>query len=421
MQLGDIAGEKKLFVGYSGIIDRENRIVIQAQESLGDWQPVDPLPQVGEAQLFPRLWVTSDGKLHCVWMAVKKTGSRRMYQTYYSHLQPEASGWAEPRLVLEGAFANPVAVIRDLLGRVYLYDWNKPARGKPLRLRLLASSDDGTTWEKLEAPRPETATEGDAFKARLLPLGEGEFLLAWLDRSVGNGSLVVARSADGGKTWDGKVQALNEYQDLSVTGYSLFRQREYIGVVAWTSYRSDDGDRVRIWTDRSGDRGRTWAGNQTLYESRARNVSVVPSRIGDRVGALWIEQTPIGDWLVKEIGAWQGEDAMVDQSPRLAYQAGEDARLVDLAWKPSENGSVAVWAESLGPEPGKLMLYQRGKTRQVSREKAGIDVRGPMLSVGNASELINFLYFEVRRPRFSGDPSPRDASLVFGSTSLVVE
>jgi hypothetical protein len=132
--------------------------------------------------------------------------------------------------------------------------------GSPARLMAKRSADGGRTWGEpwVVADRDE-GSEGNVMSASLLWAKNGDLLMVYHDKTpeMASKSMVLRRSADGGKTWSARIPvtpaastnrhtANNACLTRLADGRIVLAAREYVGGIRWpyACYSDDDG---RTW------------------------------------------------------------------------------------------------------------------------------------------------------------------------------
>ncbi len=137
-------------------------------------------------------------------------------------------------------------------------------RGEPPGLFYFRSEDAGRTW--LPRVRIDTAVPHNPHRGMDAQIAATDrvILAAWMIQGsglFGSGPIALARSTDGGKTWEPAASPLD---DLSTAGHSfLDLAADNTGVFHLTWLDSRDGQQGVRYA-RSSDGGKTWEPNQTL-------------------------------------------------------------------------------------------------------------------------------------------------------------
>jgi hypothetical protein len=130
----------------------------------------------------PDLAIGPDGAVHLTWLEARADSSR---QLRFSVLH--GNEWSPPRAIAAGSdwFINAADVpsILPLAGgrlvAEFLQRQKGPGAGYAYGIRLLGSSDGGSTWSRTSTPHRDSATAEHGF-ASLFPVGDSAGIV-WLD------------------------------------------------------------------------------------------------------------------------------------------------------------------------------------------------------------------------------------------------
>jgi hypothetical protein len=143
------------------------------------------------------------------------------------------------------------------LGALYVVGKEVPGRRFPLSaLRFARSPDGGRTWEPPATVTDDTAAFGSHNFHSLHAAADGAVYAAWLDGRQGKSAVYVARSADGGRTWARNVRAdAGEACPCCRTAIATSPD----GKTVYLAWRGVLAGNVRdVVVARSGDGGQTW-------------------------------------------------------------------------------------------------------------------------------------------------------------------
>ncbi|MDX2192695.1 MAG: sialidase family protein [Gemmatimonadales bacterium] len=318
----------------------------------------------------------------------------------------------------------PPQLLADRQGHLYaLYAVGKTipgARFPVSALRLVRSEDGGRTWQP-----PVTVNEhgqhGDFGSHNFHALGlgnDGALWATWLENQRGRSSVVFTRSVDGGRTW-APTRALNTEEAcpccrtaiVAGTGNELF--------VAWRSVAA--GDVRDIVVARSPDGGATW---EAPVKPRDEGW-VFPGcpHAGPSIKVDAEGRVHIAWWTGKpgEAGVWYGVSAdrgRTWQAQAIATGATSQPAHVQLAIAPG--GQVAVaWDDGLSASPRILLRRSRdggiafAATETVSGKGAA---QYPVLATVGDSLLVAWrqLTLEAHRKELAARADMRDPRAVMG-------
>ncbi len=263
------------------------------------WEPEQLLSRFAQntpTDAYIRPEILSDGQktFWVVWVGIRSGRSR----LYLSRSTDGGHTWADP-VELSGQSHSVYGQRFVRSGDRLLLVWQDKRTGRD-RLFAVSSTDRGITWTaptRVDHLPDDAAT--DAFGPSVVMSPSGEVFVAWYDGRHGRDDIFVARSPDGGRTWDDKDLRLD--MDEAGTGVSRFPN------VA----RAADGRIAVTWDD---DR----AGFEGVY-LRVRSSGAQP--------------------------AWSPEILVEPSGPK------QGARLPVVWWTPDGSLQMAweVWDYSAGP------------------------------------------------------------------------
>jgi hypothetical protein len=252
------------------------------------WEPEQVLsrfPQSLGGDLYARPELVSDGQntFLAVWVGLRSGRSR----LYLSRSVDGGRTWADPVELSTGSrsvYGHRLVRAGDRA----LVVWQDARSGRG-RIYAVSSSDGGATWTsptRVDHHAEDAAADAVAPTAVMGPTGE--VFVAWHDSRHGRDDIYVARSADGGRTWDAEDTRLDS--DEAGTAYSRFpviaRAADGRVAVAWEDDRVGyEGIHLRVRG--TGDRA-TWAPEVTVAPPLAKVAARFPGLAWGKNGALHV-------------------------------------------------------------------------------------------------------------------------------------
>lgn len=142
--------------------------------------------------------------------------------------------------------------------------WSAAEPGSCIASRILtrSSGDRGVTWRRARTLTARSSYGWPELTAR------GRFVLASLQLT--NGRLLLARSRDSGRSWEGRVLQPRTGRWLGSGDVSLSTDGRAWTVYVDERYAGDELARTRLMARRSRDAGRTWSRAREIVPDRAR-------------------------------------------------------------------------------------------------------------------------------------------------------
>jgi hypothetical protein len=247
-------------------------------------QRLSRFPEQAPGDLYARPLLVSDGKdrLWAVWLGIRSWRSA----FYLSRSTDGGRHWAEP-VELTGddsrsVFGHVLVRAEDRL----LFVWHDTRTGHD-RVYAVSSSDAGATWtapvrvDHLPADPPVNASFPTVVLAP-----DGQALVAWQDTRNGRHDIFLARSTDGGRTWDPD----NLRMDTDDPGTAISRLPDLA--------RAGDGQVALAWEDdragfeqiylrvRSAGDKREWGPEIRVTTPTAKTASHMPQLLWGTDGVL---------------------------------------------------------------------------------------------------------------------------------------
>lgn len=167
------------------------------------------------------------------------------------------------------------------------YQWWRKLPTSSKQIRVARSRDGGKTWDQ---PATALDTSGKAFTPKAAWGGDGSLVVVWSDEQRSNRvwDVYVRRSPDGGVTWEPE-QLLSRFPQHTPT--DAYVRPELIsdgGQRFWAIWTGIRSSRSRVYLNRSTDGGKTWT--HPLELSGTQSDSVFNNRIvraGDHLLVVW--------------------------------------------------------------------------------------------------------------------------------------
>ena len=165
---------------------------------------------IADAALTWELVSDRRGILHLIYIRDVNTPTQPA-GIYYLRSVDGGVSWSPPQLLLASVYVRlltpesaHLALAADEAGHVFA-TWDDPRSGQAIYTR---SGNGGISWEE---PRPVSASDARAQRARLVITRAEEILLLWESAgTMGGTGLYQRRSTDGGETWDMSQRVLEE-------------------------------------------------------------------------------------------------------------------------------------------------------------------------------------------------------------------
>ncbi len=167
--------------------------------------PTGRAERAEEAHQFPFPFVTPDGRVHVVW-AESKSGA-----LYQATSTDQAATFDEPRKLLDTERPGFPSVAVDRTGgphdgTVYVAWWDN-LDGTGSDVWLIKTMDNGTTWtDPVRVNQDPPGSENSRFYTTITVEPDGAVAILYMDErnAAGGGqySAYVARSTDGGRSWN---------------------------------------------------------------------------------------------------------------------------------------------------------------------------------------------------------------------------
>jgi hypothetical protein len=261
-------GDQSLVVVWADE-QRSNRVWDVYARRSGDggstWEPEQLLsrfPQHTPTDAYVRPEIVSDGgkRFWVAWVGIRSARSR----VYLNRSTDGGATWTNP-MELSGQSESVYnhRILRS--GEHLLIVWQDKRTGRE-RLYAVTSSDGGVTWTA--AVRIDHLPDGlqtDAFASTVTMNDAREVLVAWNDGRNGRDDIFVARSTDGGRTWEDKeIRLDSDEAGVAMSRFpSIARAADGRVAVAWEDDRAGyEGVYLRV---RSAGSSPTW-GPEALVE-----------------------------------------------------------------------------------------------------------------------------------------------------------
>lgn len=200
-----------------------------------------------------------NGEAYLVWMTA---GEGKDWETRFSRSEDGGATWSGPlwsRKPAQGMFAEGIKLATGPTGQVYLA-WRERNAGKTdTRILVTRSLDGGRHWDG--APR-ELAT-GDHLGPPYLQAGpDGALYVAWLGGDESRRVLDVATSLDSGGTFasnPARIQPALSTSDKGITNPSLAADNKGHVYAVWEEGTKGPRRQAGIYLSRSEDHGRAWS------------------------------------------------------------------------------------------------------------------------------------------------------------------
>lgn len=305
-----------------------------------------------DQQAMPSLGMGPDGSLYVVWVdgrhgqpQILFARSTNQGRTWSINVRVSSLDTLTPETVLAPQYAPSLAVGKN--GMIYVA-W-EDYKTAPPTIVVARSADQGRTWRSTRLIDDDA---DDAAESPTLAVGnDGVVYCVWCQVEEEMSSIAFARSVNNGERWSNHV-LINDGAAAAESPTLAVGPDNQV-YVAWQDYRNEDGD---IFMTSSTNRGETWQTNTRVNDDSARADQSLPSlRVGAITNTIYLawrdERT--GDATIYFAGSNNGGrnwDANVQVSDGPApverdmpsLVVGTNHRLA-LAWADRRMGNASIY------------------------------------------------------------------------------
>lgn len=244
-------------------------VVRRSTDGGATWSAQEALDEPGYGDTISvavRLTPLPGGALLATWQARRNnTGDKFIL----ARRSPDFGATWQPAQVLNAVPQSfPQAVAAGADGRVLVAYSDE--RNVERDIFANASTDGGATWRSSDAavsPPVKAESTGPA-----VVLGEGgDAWVAWEEKQRARGVLLVARSRDGGATWEAPRRVDRDGAEASPIWPALAWSSGRL-TIAWTGGVVGSRNRSWLWSSSSTDGGASWSEPRTIYAGPAQAI-----------------------------------------------------------------------------------------------------------------------------------------------------
>jgi BNR repeat-like domain len=255
---------------------------LSAQAPLESPKPTEAAPY----EAGPKLFTGSNGETLQMWFRSDTPGSGG--GTILAKATP--NGWQSLVQIMppdkDVVCAVPDLAIGPAGQMAVAYQWWRKMPTSSKQIRVARSTDGGKTWDQPDTPLD---TSGKAFTPKAAWGSDGSLVVVWADEQRSNRvwDVYVRRSPDGGATWEPE-QLLSRFPTHTPT--DAYVRPELIsdgGKRFWTIWTGIRSARSRVYLNRSTDGGQTWTDPVELSGSSESVYNNQIRRVGEHLLVVW--------------------------------------------------------------------------------------------------------------------------------------